>query len=67
MEQSTGHLKLKGYTIAQFLSPHRYDGATGRYHLSDKPVEAGARNVTIDEAPMLTEDMLAALIQALLF
>ena len=30
MEQSTGHLKLKGYTIAQFLSPHRYDGAAGR-------------------------------------
>ncbi len=65
MEQSAKGLKLKGYTIAQFLSPHRYDGATGRYRLSDKPTEAGARTVIIDEASMLTEEMLAALIQAL--
>ncbi len=65
MEQSARGLKLKGYTIAQFLSPHRYDGATGRYRLSDKPTDAGARTVIIDEASMLTEEMLAALIQAL--
>ena len=65
MEQSTKDLKLKGYTIAQFLSPHRYDGTTGRYHLSDRPTEVGARTVIIDEASMLTEEMLAALIQAL--
>ncbi|MES1243724.1 MAG: AAA family ATPase [Acidobacteriota bacterium] len=65
MEQSTRGLKLKGYTIAQFLSPHRYDGLTGRYRLSDQPVEAGAHTVIIDEASMLTEEMLGALIQAL--
>ena len=65
MEQSTKGLKLKGYTIAQFLSPHRYDGATGRYRLSEQPTEAGAHTVIIDEASMLTEEMLAALIQAL--
>ena len=65
MEQSTSHLKLKGYTIAQFLSPHRYNRSTGRYHLSDKPVEVGARTVIVDEASMLTEEMLAALIQPL--
>jgi hypothetical protein len=65
MEQSTEDLKLRGYTIAQFLSPHRYDASTGRYRLSDKPAEAGARTVIIDEASMLTEEMLAALIQAL--
>jgi ATP-dependent exoDNAse (exonuclease V) alpha subunit len=65
MEQSTSHLKLKGYTIAQFLKPHRYDTSTGRYHLSDKSVEVGARTVIIDEASMLTEEMLGALIQAL--
>jgi hypothetical protein len=65
MEQSTSHLKLKGYTIAQFLSPYRYDSSTGRYHLSDKPVAVGARTVIIDEASMLTEEMFAALIQAL--
>ncbi|MGO9234966.1 MAG: AAA family ATPase, partial [Methylocella sp.] len=65
MEQSTSHLSLKGYTIAQFLGPHRYDRTTGRYQLSDKPVEVGARTVIIDEASMLTEEMLGALIQAL--
>ncbi len=65
MEQSAKDLKLKGYTIAQFLSPHRYDGATGRYRLSDKPTDVGARTVIVDEASMLTEEMLAALIQAL--
>lgn len=63
MEQSTKG--LKGYTIAQFLSPHRYDGSTGRYRLSEQPTEAGAHTVIIDEASMLTEEMLAALFQAL--
>lgn len=65
MEQSTQDLRLKGYTIAQFLSPHRYEAATGRYKLSDKAAEAGARTVIIDESSMLTEEMFAALIQAL--
>ena len=65
MEQSTKDLKLRGYTIAQFLTPHRYDSATGRYRLSDKPAEVGARTVIIDEASMLTEEMFGALIQAL--
>ena len=65
MAQSTKGLKLMGYTIAQFLSPHRYDGSTGRYRLSEQPTEAGAHTVIIDEASMLTEEMLAALIQAL--
>jgi hypothetical protein len=65
MEQSTSHLNLKGFTIAQFLTPDRYDGSTGRYRLSEKPVDAGARTVIIDEASMLTEEMLAALLQAL--
>lgn len=65
MEQSTKGLRLKGYTIAQFLSPHRYDGSTGRYRLSEQPTQAGAHTVIIDEASMLTEEMLAALIQAL--
>ena len=65
MEQSAKGLNLKGYTIAQFLSPDRYDGSTGRYRLSNRPAEASARTVIIDEASMLTEEMLAALIQAL--
>lgn len=62
MEQATG---LKGFTVAQFLSPDRYDASTSRYKLSDKSADAGARTVIIDEASMLTEEMLAALIQAL--
>jgi len=65
MEQSAKDLKLKGFTVAQFLIPHRYDALTGRYQLSDKAAEAGARTVIIDEASMLTEEMLAALIQAI--
>ena len=65
MEQSTKGLQLTGYTIAQFLSSDRYDGATGRYRLSSKPADAGARTVIVDEASMLTEEMLAALLQAL--
>lgn len=65
MEQSAKDLKLKGFTVAQFLIPHRYDPLTGRYKLSDIAAEAGARTVIIDEASMLTEEMLAALIQAL--
>ena len=54
MEQSTGGLKIKGYTIAQFLSSHRYDGATGRYRLSAHLGDAGAPTVIIDEVSMLT-------------
>jgi ATP-dependent exoDNAse (exonuclease V) alpha subunit len=65
MEQATSKHGIKGYTIAQFLKPHRYDSSTGRYGLSDKPAEVGARTVIVDEASMLTEEMLAALIQAL--
>lgn len=65
MEQATQSLKLKGFTIAQFLSPHRYHGATGRYRLSDKRPDETARTVVVDEASMLTEEMLAALLEAL--
>lgn len=65
MKQATSKLGLKGFTIAQFLSPDRYDGSTGRYKLSDKKAPACARTVIIDEASMLTEEMLGALIQAL--
>lgn len=65
MEQATSTLGLKGFTIAQFLSPDRYDGKTGRYKLSDKKASVDARTVIIDESSMLTEEMLGALLQAL--
>ena len=64
MEIQTG---LKGaQTIAQFLLPlDRYDYQTGRYHLSDRSrIEAG-KTVIIDEASMLTEEQLAAVLDAL--
>lgn len=66
MEQATKSLKLRGLTIAQFLSASgRYDGKAGRYRLSDEPGEPGAKTVIVDEASMLTEEMLGALLQAL--
>jgi hypothetical protein len=64
MEQASKEysVKLRGYTIAQFLSRcDRYDGATGRYRLSAAPKEAPAKN----ECSMLTEEMLAALLDSL--
>ncbi len=58
---------LKAYTIAQFLSPSgRYDSSTGNYRLRPgaKPYES-AKTVVVDEASMLTEEMLAALLENL--
>jgi ATP-dependent exoDNAse (exonuclease V) alpha subunit len=68
MEQAAKEkqLRLKGFTIAQFLGKcDRYDGTTGRYHLSSTPKESPAKTVIIDECSMLTEEMLAALLDAL--
>jgi ATP-dependent exoDNAse (exonuclease V) alpha subunit len=68
MEQAAKEkrLRLKGFTIAQFLSKcDRYDGTTGRYHLSSAPKESPAKTVIIDECSMLTEEMLAAVLDAL--
>lgn len=66
LEQATG---LKGaQTIAQLLVPiDRYDPLTGAYRMSDQhaPIDAG-RTVIIDEASMLTEEQLAAVLHALL-
>ncbi len=56
---------LKALTIAQFLLPDRFDLETQRYHLSDAPKVEAAGTVIIDEASMVTEDMLAAVIEAL--
>ncbi len=52
-------------TLAQFLLKYdRYDVDTGRYHLSEKPGHRGAETLIVDEASMLTEEMLAAFLQA---
>ena len=66
MQQLAGKAATQALTIAQFLTRHgRYDGSTGRYHLSDRPKAMGYGTVVIDEASMLTEDMLGALLDAL--
>ena len=64
--QMQGHVDgLKARTIAQFLLPDRFDVETQRYHLSDAPTVEDAGTVIIDEASMVTEDMLGAVIDAL--
>ena len=57
--------RVNAQTIAQFLLPNRYDVETQRYHISKAPREEFAGTVIIDEASMVTEDMLAAVIDAL--
>ena len=64
--QMQGHVDgLKAQTIAQFLLPDRFDIETQRYHLSSEPTAGAYGTVIIDEASMVTEDMLAAVIDAL--
>ena len=53
-------------TLAQFLVPlKRYDPETGAYKVIGKDKVAVAKTVIVDEASMLTEEMLAALVDAL--
>ena len=66
LEQTSGQFG-KGKTIAQFLnSLQRYDGNTGRYYINARVVKSSAhKTVVIDECSMLTEEQLAALLDAL--
>lgn len=64
LEQLAGVSGAK--TIAQLLLPlDRYDPETGRYRLSDHQKAQEWRTVIIDEASMLTEDQLAAVLDGL--
>lgn len=66
MQELTGGADTRAFTVAQFLNKHgRYDTRSGRYHLSNRPKATGFRTVIVDEASMLTEDMLGALLDAL--
>jgi hypothetical protein len=66
MQQLAGDAGASAQTIAQFLNQcGRYDGSAGRYHLSDSLKVTGYGTVIVDEASMLTEDMLGALLDAL--
>lgn len=58
---------VQAFTLAQFLLGFdRYDAQTGAYLVTDAPGrENGFATVVIDEASMLTEDQLAATLDAL--
>ena len=57
---------ISAKTLAQFLRPRRYREATQSYHvIGDLERSSGHKTVIVDEASMLTEEQLAALIDAL--
>lgn len=60
--QLESKVKLPAKTLASYLSAtHRYDGETGRYLVrGDQQPRCSYALVVIDEASMLTEEMLAA-------
>jgi AAA domain/UvrD-like helicase C-terminal domain len=63
MTKATG---AEAQTVAQFLLRHdRYDPETGTYRLSGAPKVEAAKTVVIDESSMLTEEQLAATLDAL--
>lgn len=66
LEEATERIG-EGKTLAQFLQGlDRYDGASGRYYWNSAAArEKGYRTVVVDECSMLTEDQLAALIDAI--
>jgi ATP-dependent exoDNAse (exonuclease V) alpha subunit len=65
LEQASG-MAGQGKTIAQFLNRlERYDGKTQRYYVNSKAERSSAhKTVVIDECSMLTEEQLAALLDA---
>lgn len=63
LEQRTG---ISAKTLAQFLLPlDRYEPRTNEYRLSSTPPARGARTVIVDEASMMTESQLAALLNGI--
>lgn len=66
LEQAS-NMTGQGRTVAQFLHGlQRYDGTTGRYYVhSDAPGTSAYKTVVIDECSMLTEEQLAAILDAL--
>lgn len=65
--QMQKRVDAQAYTLAQFLLKFgRYDPKTGNYHVSEKGNrEKGFKTVVIDECSMLTEDQLAATLDAI--
>ncbi len=63
LQQETG---MEAHTLAQFLRPRRYDDTTQRYKvIGDIERSSTYKTVIVDEASMLTEEQLAALIDSL--
>lgn len=66
MEDVARNLKVTAKTLAQFLSGFgRYEGDTFRYVFSERYCEGQYETVILDEASMLTEEMLATTMDCL--
>ncbi|MFC2115427.1 ATP-dependent RecD-like DNA helicase, partial [Bacteroidota bacterium] len=66
MDEVAKELRIPAYTIAQFLNGlDRFDGKNQTYHLSESRREESYETIILDEASMLTEEMLAALIDGI--
>jgi ATP-dependent exoDNAse (exonuclease V) alpha subunit len=52
-------------TVAQFLLGTRYEADTGRYFMNPLAPKIEATTCIVDESSMLTEDMLAAIVEAI--
>jgi len=66
MEEVSRDLKVTAKTLAQFLSGYdRYNGDTQRYLFSNKYCNGLYETVIMDEASMLTEEMLATVLDCL--
>lgn len=63
MQMATG---VEAKTLAQFLVPlGRYEPSTGAYRVIGENKVSPAKTVIVDESSMLTEEMLASLVDAL--
>ena len=66
MEEIARNIKITAKTLAQFLSGfNRYNGDLQQYIFSDQYCEGQYETVILDEASMLTEEMLATTLDCL--
>jgi hypothetical protein len=64
--RKAGITNCHAYTLAQYLSnTGRYNGDTQRYLMTGERGENVAKTVIVDECSMLTEEMMAALMESL--
>ena len=66
LQELAGVTGASAQTVAQFLiQMRRYDPKSSRYYMRGSPITSQFGTVIVDEASMLTEDMLGALFDAL--